>query len=130
MAGACVGSNPVSCTALDQCHDVGTCEAGTGTCTNPAKADSDDDGFDDSFEINTGFDPNSGTSTPEAQSRIRTAVEFEFNAAKGVNYRIEASVDLGTWEVIETGIPGTGGIVSRLYSIKDQPKRYFRARRD
>ena len=98
--------------------------------TNPAKADSDDDGFDDSFEINTGFDPNSGTSTPEAQSRIRTAVEFEFNAAKGVNYRIEASVDLGTWEVIETGIPGTGGIVSRLYSIKDQPKRYFRARRD
>ncbi len=35
--GACVGSNPVVCTASDQCHDVGTCNPATGVCSNPAK---------------------------------------------------------------------------------------------
>src|SRR5207245_507500 len=36
-SGSCTGSNPVVCTALDQCHDVGTCDTGTGICSNPAK---------------------------------------------------------------------------------------------
>jgi len=34
----CTGSNPVTCTALDQCHDPGTCDSQTG-CSNPAKPD-------------------------------------------------------------------------------------------
>ncbi len=38
-AGSCVGGNPVVCTALDQCHDPGTCNTGSGVCSNPAKAD-------------------------------------------------------------------------------------------
>jgi hypothetical protein len=37
-AGTCVGTNPVICTALDQCHDGGTCQTATGLCSNPAKA--------------------------------------------------------------------------------------------
>jgi hypothetical protein len=37
-AGVCVGSNPVSCTASDQCHDVGTCDPATGVCSNPPSA--------------------------------------------------------------------------------------------
>jgi hypothetical protein len=32
-----VGGNPVACTPLDQCHDAGTCDSGTGLCSNPAK---------------------------------------------------------------------------------------------
>ena len=36
--GICVGANPVVCTALDQCHDAGTCNTGTGVCSNPAEA--------------------------------------------------------------------------------------------
>src|SRR5262249_19351417 len=36
-AGACVGSNPVTCPAEDQCHDAGTCDKSTGQCNN-AKA--------------------------------------------------------------------------------------------
>ncbi|HVY32684.1 MAG TPA: hypothetical protein VHB79_39380 [Polyangiaceae bacterium] len=39
QTGVCKGSNPVVCTALDQCHDVGACASGTGTCSNPAKTD-------------------------------------------------------------------------------------------
>jgi hypothetical protein len=33
----CTGANPVVCAALDQCHDVGTCNSGTGACSSPAK---------------------------------------------------------------------------------------------
>ncbi len=36
QGGACVGTNPVTCTALDQCHNAGVCNPGTG-CTNPPK---------------------------------------------------------------------------------------------
>src|SRR5207249_101713 len=36
-AGTCVGTNPVVCTALDQCHVAGTCDAASGVCSNPDK---------------------------------------------------------------------------------------------
>ena len=39
VSGVCAGSNPVTCTASDPCHDVGTCSPATGVCSNPAKAD-------------------------------------------------------------------------------------------
>jgi uncharacterized repeat protein (TIGR02543 family) len=94
--------------------------------TNPAAKDSDTDGFDDLFEINTGFNPTLDSSTPDAISSIRTAVEFRFNAGNGLRYRIEGSTDLQNWETVETGIVGTGGVVTRFYSIENQPKRYFR----
>ena len=35
----CVGGNPVVCPPSDQCHDAGTCDPATGTCSNPAKPD-------------------------------------------------------------------------------------------
>ncbi len=38
QSGVCTGSNPVTCTAQDQCHGVGTCNQSTGTCSNPALA--------------------------------------------------------------------------------------------
>jgi hypothetical protein len=37
--GVCTGSNPVVCTASDQCHQVGTCNPASGACSNPAKPD-------------------------------------------------------------------------------------------
>jgi cysteine-rich repeat protein len=39
QAGVCTGGNPVPCTALDQCHDVGVCDPATGLCSDPVKAD-------------------------------------------------------------------------------------------
>ncbi len=38
-AGVCVGSNPKTCAALDQCHSAGSCNASTGMCSNPTKTD-------------------------------------------------------------------------------------------
>src|SRR5205823_1332539 len=39
QAGVCAGGNPVTCLALDQCHDVGVCDMTSGTCSNPTKPD-------------------------------------------------------------------------------------------
>jgi hypothetical protein len=39
QAGTCIGASPVICTASDQCHVTGMCDPGTGTCSNPARAD-------------------------------------------------------------------------------------------
>jgi RHS repeat-associated protein len=39
QAGLCVGSSAVVCVAQDQCHDVGTCDPTSGSCSNPAKPD-------------------------------------------------------------------------------------------
>jgi len=36
QAGVCTGSNTITCTALDQCHDIGVCDPVSGTCSNPA----------------------------------------------------------------------------------------------
>jgi hypothetical protein len=38
QSGVCAGANPVTCTAQDQCHTAGTCNASTGICSNPAVA--------------------------------------------------------------------------------------------
>lgn len=37
MGGTCVGSSPVTCVAMDECHVAGLC--GAGGCSNPPKAD-------------------------------------------------------------------------------------------
>jgi FG-GAP repeat protein len=37
QSGTCAGSNPVTCSAPDQCHDAGVCNPGTGICSNPQK---------------------------------------------------------------------------------------------
>src|SRR2546422_1040329 len=39
QSGTCTPGSPVVCTASDQCHDAGTCNPGTGQCSNPAKTD-------------------------------------------------------------------------------------------
>ncbi|MES1178300.1 MAG: hypothetical protein ABUL62_28520, partial [Myxococcales bacterium] len=39
QTGSCIGTDPVTCVALDQCHVAGACDASSGTCSNPAKAD-------------------------------------------------------------------------------------------
>jgi hypothetical protein len=36
LNGSCAGTNPLVCTASDQCHVAGTCDPGTGVCSNPA----------------------------------------------------------------------------------------------
>lgn len=98
--------------------------------TNPSARDTDADGFDDRVEIDSGYDPKLASSTPEAQTSIRTAVEFRFNAASGVSYRIEDSTDLQDWNTIEAAVIGQGNVVTRFYSTENHPKRCFRVKRN
>jgi hypothetical protein len=35
QAGVCAGASPVVCAAFDQCHLAGTCDPGSGNCSNP-----------------------------------------------------------------------------------------------
>ena len=42
QGGFCTGTNPVVCTALDQCHNAGTCNPLSG-CSNPAKPNGSDE---------------------------------------------------------------------------------------
>jgi cysteine-rich repeat protein len=39
QSGECVGSNPLVCTAADQCHAAGVCDLATGICSHPAMPD-------------------------------------------------------------------------------------------
>lgn len=98
--------------------------------SDPVLKDTDNDGFEDGFEVFTGFDPTSLASTPEAQSSMLTAVEFRFNAATGISYRIESSSDLAAWSLVENNIMGTGGTIIRFYSITGITRQFYRARRN
>ncbi len=98
--------------------------------SNPNLKDSDSDGFEDGFEVLTGFNPASAASTPEALSSMLPAVEFRFNAANGVSYRIESSPDLAGWSTIENNILGAGVPVVRFYTTDGITRRFYRARRN
>lgn len=98
--------------------------------SNPNIKDTDGDGFEDGFEVFTGFSPTSSASTPETLSSMLTAVEFRFNAANGISYRIESSPDLSTWTTVENNITGTGATVVRFYSIEGINRKFYRARRN
>jgi hypothetical protein len=37
--GTCIGSDPVVCSAADQCHAEGVCDPTTGICSNPGEPD-------------------------------------------------------------------------------------------
>lgn len=94
--------------------------------SNPNIKDTDSDGF----EVFTGFNPTLSTSTPEALSAMFPAVEFRFNAANGISYRIESSTDLTTWGTIENTITGAGVPVIRFYTTDGIVRRFYRARRN
>jgi hypothetical protein len=98
--------------------------------TDPADPDSDNDGFDDGFEVETGYSPLNANSTPDAVSGIKTAVKYWFNAASGVSYRIEYSTDLENWFTLEDNILGAGGEIVRYYDVVASEKRFYRAKRN
>ena len=94
--------------------------------TNPLIGDTDGDGFLDGYEVLTGKLPLDPLDKPALVAEARTAIEFTFSSAIGKTYRIEASTDLETWAIVESGIAGNGSQVQRFYSTRGQPKRYFR----
>ena len=95
--------------------------------TNPNQMDSDLDGFNDKSEITAGKDPLDINDTPDAVAIIAIAVEFTFFSELGSNYQVDWSADLESWTTFPEIITGDGNSITRFYSTKEQPKRYFRA---
>ena len=97
--------------------------------TDPNKADTDGDGFNDKAEIEAGKDPLDSDNTPDAAVDIRTAVEFAFFSEAGADYRVEWSLDAQTWTTFPEIVAGDGNRITRFYSVRDTPKRFFRVRK-
>jgi hypothetical protein len=72
QAGACVGGNPVVCTASDQCHRAGTCDPATGLCSNPPKPNGT--ACDDGDACTTGDTCHAGVCTAGA-AKVCTALD-------------------------------------------------------
>lgn len=94
--------------------------------TNPVNPDTDGDGFADGCEVLTGKSPLDPLDRPALVAEVRAAVEFTFPSAIGKSYRIEGSPDTVEWAPVESGIPGTGQVIQRFYSTRNQPKRFLR----
>jgi formylglycine-generating enzyme required for sulfatase activity len=98
--------------------------------TFPNVADTDGDGFLDGYEVLTGKSPLNILDKPALVAEVRTAIEFTFPSALGKNYRIEDSLNLTSWETVESGIAGNGAQIQRFYSTRNVIKRYFRVEED
>lgn len=95
--------------------------------TNPTKADTDGDGFHDLAEIQAGKLPLDANSNPDAAMGIGAAVEVTLYTKAGTNYQVQWSDDLTNWTTLPEIITGDGNPVTKFYSTKDHPRRYFRA---
>ena len=95
--------------------------------TDPNKADTDGDGFWDLAEITADKSPTNANDNPDAAMEIRTAVEVTLYSKVGTIYQVEWSEDLNVWTPLPEIIIGDGNPVTRFYSTRAYPKRYFRA---
>ncbi|NVJ05924.1 hypothetical protein HUW63_11855 [Myxococcus sp. AM001] len=72
QAGACMGTQPVICGAIDSCHEAGVCDPLTGSCSNPEREDGAacSGGACQSGECvpppDAGVEPDAGTEAPDA----------------------------------------------------------------
>ena len=94
--------------------------------TKPLVTDTDEDGFLDGYEVQTGKSPTDPLDKPALVAEARTAIEFSFPSALGKTYRIEDSPDMIGWAPVEGGISGNGGTITRFYSTRNKEKRFFR----
>lgn len=93
--------------------------------TDPAKKDTDGDGYHDLAEIQGGSDPLDPNSVPLAMLTIQVKqVELQFIVGYGRTNLVQASSNLGNWTTVEQVI-GTGSGVSRVYNVTNG-MRYFR----
>ncbi len=103
--------------------------------TNPFLADTDSDGYLDGAEVEFGGNPLAAASVPGFKARIAMvpaadSIQFSFPAQQGISYTVLDSINLIDWNITESNVIGQGAVITRSYSTANQPKRYFRARRN
>jgi uncharacterized repeat protein (TIGR02543 family) len=103
--------------------------------TNPFLADTDSDGYLDGAEVEFGGNPLAAASVPGFKARTAMipdagSIQFSFPAQQGISYTVLDSTNLMDWKITESNVIGQGAVITRSYSTANQPKRYFRARRN
>ena len=98
--------------------------------TNPLAKDTDGDGFDDKYELESGNSPSNPDDKPLLVAKAYPAIEFVFPSSIGSRYKIEGSSDLITWNIVETGVNGTGSAITRFYPTRYSRARFFRVTED
>ncbi len=102
--------------------------------TDPAKADTDGDGYFDGTEVGLGADPLDAAQGPVWRAECRASatkartVEIRFPSAVGRTYAVEVSSDLSSWQVLQGGLAGNGRVLTREVVIEGHAVRYFRVR--
>ncbi|HWQ92561.1 MAG TPA: cytochrome c3 family protein [Clostridia bacterium] len=95
--------------------------------TNPLLADSDNDGISDLAELRAGSDPLNAQDKPGFVVKIHNAAELEFASEVGKTYQLQKVSELtGAWENFGEAIAGTGNMVTRLTSMRENEQAYFR----
>jgi len=94
--------------------------------TNPKLADSDRDGFLDGFELKMRKSPINPLEYPALAGEVIIAIEFSFPSALGKTYRIEDSIDMISWNSLESGIIGNGEMTTRFYTKRNKANRFFK----
>ena len=61
-------------------------------------------------------------------AQIYSAIEVTWNSTAGKTYIVERSENLSSWLPLSTSIPGTGGVMSYLDSIRDKTKAFYRVK--
>jgi alpha-tubulin suppressor-like RCC1 family protein len=107
-AGLCVGTSPVSCAAVDQCHDAGTCDISNGSCSSPEK----DDGTscDDGNALTQG----DACSIGICEGTVPCASAKEADTGDGFSCAVRGDGSLWCWGNNEAGQLGDGTLDSRL----------------
>jgi MYXO-CTERM domain-containing protein len=85
--GACGGMNlcvDVVCSALDQCHVAGNCDAATGMCSNPAKADGASCDDNDANTVNDVCTTGVCAGSPEASASSASSSSASSSGAGGM----------------------------------------------
>jgi uncharacterized repeat protein (TIGR02543 family) len=102
--------------------------------TDPAKVDTDGDGYFDGTEVGLGADPLDAAQGPVWRAECRASatkartVEIRFPSAVGRTYAVEVSSDLSSWQVLQGGLAGNGRVLTQEVVIEGQAVRYFRVR--
>lgn len=96
-----------------------------GYPSDPTKADSDEDGYNDFEEYENNTDPNDPDSLPEL-IKVFTSIELNFGTKAGNMYQLQYSNNLEKWIDYQNQFEGTGNKSAVFVSIKNTKMNYFR----
>lgn len=95
-----------------------------GNLDQTDSGDFDNDGTDNLTEFRLGLIPNSGSSRFAATGGAGGSIQWP--SATGTTFKIERSINLGSWGILEAAYPGTAGSASYTDPAPPAGKAFYR----